>query len=72
MAARTPVVGTSTRVINAAFLILDRMAISLTDLLQADAPRAAAPTFAVYMPNVSDAVTDGSRHLLERHLRRVL
>lgn len=58
--------------LDAARLLLDRLGISPTDLANAPASPAPAPTFAEYVPTVSAAVTDGTRRVYSSYWKRVL
>jgi integrase/recombinase XerC len=58
--------------LDAARLILARMGITPTALLDGEGGRAPTPTFAVYVPQVSAAVTDGTRRVYGAYGNRVL
>jgi integrase/recombinase XerC len=63
---------TSIAELDAARLILARMGITPADLLRGDAGQSTAPTFAEYVPQVSAAVTDGTRRVYGAYWNRVL
>jgi len=58
-------------VVDAAMLVLERMALTPADLLAAPAARPAAPTFAEYIPVVSALVSDGCRRAYGSYWNRV-
>jgi integrase len=58
--------------LDAALLLLARMGITPHDLLRTSPPRAAAPTFAEYVPMVSAAVTQASRKAYTTYWRLVV
>ncbi|GAA2352069.1 site-specific integrase [Dactylosporangium salmoneum] len=58
--------------LEAARLLLARLGVSPSDLLQLGPARPPAPTFAEYVPVVSAAVTDGSRRAYGSYWKRVL
>ncbi|MDT5024698.1 MAG: hypothetical protein QOE61_1124 [Micromonosporaceae bacterium] len=58
--------------LDAARLLLARMGISPTDLLDNTSHRPPAPTFAEYVPIVSGAVSDGSRRAYGSYWKRVV
>lgn len=57
--------------LDAAHLLLTRMGLSPEDLLAAPAARPPVPTFAEYIPIVSAAVTDGTRHVYGSYWNRI-
>ena len=57
---------------NAALLVLSGLGITPEDLLTASAERKPMPTFATYIPKVSDAVTDGTRRVYGSYWNRIL
>src|SRR5579863_1680649 len=59
-------------VVDAAMLVLERMGLTPADLLAAPAARAAAPTFAEYIPVVSALVSDGCRKAYGSYWNRVV
>lgn len=58
--------------LDAARLLLSRLAVSPADLLAASPDRAPAPTFAQYIPIVSAAVADGTRRVYGSYWNRIL
>jgi integrase/recombinase XerC len=58
--------------LDAARLLLDRMGISPADLLATSRPRAAVPTFAQYIPQVREAVGDGTRRVYGSYWNRIV
>jgi integrase/recombinase XerC len=58
--------------LEAAHLLLSRLGVSPADLLTGSQNRAPAPTFAEYIPIVSDAVTDGTRRIYGSYWNRIL
>jgi hypothetical protein len=58
--------------VEAARLLLDRMGISMADLLDAQPPRPKAPTFAEYVPVVAAAVSPGTRKAYGSYWDRVV
>jgi integrase/recombinase XerC len=58
--------------VEAALLVLERMGLSLADLLAVPATRQAVPTFAEYVPVVSAAVTAGTRRAYGSYWNRVI
>ncbi|GIJ29485.1 hypothetical protein Vqi01_46470 [Micromonospora qiuiae] len=58
--------------LDAALLLLSRLGIAPEDLRQAAPARAAAPTFAEYIPVVSEAVSAGTRRVYGSYWNRVL
>jgi site-specific recombinase XerD len=58
--------------LDAALLLLSRLGISPGDLQQAAPSRPPAPTFAEYIPVVSDAVSAGTRRVYNSYWNRVL
>src|SRR6185437_11560729 len=62
----------SPRDIAAALLLLKKMGIDPADLLQAPAAAPDIPTFADYIPRVSQAVSDGTRRVYTTYWNRVV
>ena len=61
-AGPAPAAGASQQAaVDAALLLLDRMGLSPADLLAAPGAQPTMPTFAEYLPVVSDTVTPGTR-----------
>ncbi|MER6758468.1 integrase [Micromonospora echinofusca] len=58
--------------LDAARLLLSRMGISPTDLVEAASDRPPAPTFAECVPVVAAAVSDGTRRAYGSYWKRVL
>jgi integrase len=58
--------------VEAARLLLDRMGISMADLLGTQPPRPQAPTFAEYVPVVAAAVSPGTRKAYGSYWNRVV
>lgn len=58
--------------LDAARLLLSRLGVSPADLVAASPDRAAAPTFADYIPVVSAAVADGTRRVYGSYWNRIL
>ncbi len=58
--------------IEAARLLLARMGVSAQDLVDTPAPRPPVPTFADYIPKVSDAVSSGTRRVYGSYWKRVV
>jgi integrase len=58
--------------VEAARLLLDRMGISMADLLDVRPPRPRAPTFAEYVPVVAAAVSAGTRKAYGSYWNRVV
>jgi hypothetical protein len=56
----------------AARLMLERMGISLADLLDVAPARPSAPTFAAYVPVVAAAVSPGTRRVYGSYWKRVV
>lgn len=58
--------------LDAALLLLDRMGLSVADLVTAPADRPPAPTFAEYIPVVSAASSAGTRRVYSTYWNRIL
>jgi hypothetical protein len=58
--------------IEAARLLLEKMGVSLADLLAAPPERSDVPVFDDYVPKVSQAVSDGTRRVYAPYWNRVL
>lgn len=67
-----PTSGPGQAELDAALLLLSRLGISPGDLQQAVPSRPPAPTFAEYIPIVSDAVSAGTRRVYNSYWNRVL
>ncbi|PWU45621.1 integrase [Micromonospora sp. S4605] len=67
-----PIPAPSQADLDAALVLLSRLGISPDDLVHAGAARAPAPTFADYIPVVSDAVSAGTRRVYGPYWNRVL
>lgn len=72
MTTHQPYTDTHRAQLDAARLLLDRMGISAAELLAAPRPRAAVPTFAQYIPQVRQAVGDGTRRVYGSYWNRIL
>jgi len=62
----------TTAELDAALLLLDRLGVSPSDLVNGQASRPPAPTFAEYVPVVSAAVSDGTRRVYGSYWNRIL
>lgn len=62
----------STADLDAARLLLSRLGVSPADLLTGSQTRVPAPTFAEYIPIVSEAVTDGTRRIYGSYWDRII
>jgi integrase/recombinase XerC len=58
--------------IEAARLLLEKMGINPADLMRASSDSPGVPTFADYIPRVSDAVSDGTRRVYGSYWNRVI
>src|SRR5690349_8277933 len=58
--------------LDAARLLLEKMGIQLADLLTTAPSRPPAPTFAEYVPQVSEAVSDGTRRVYGSYWNRIV
>lgn len=58
--------------LDAARLLLERIGVTPSDLLQAAPARPVAPTFAEYVPVVAAAVSEASRRMYGTYWNRVL
>jgi hypothetical protein len=58
--------------LDAARLLLERLGVSAADLLRENEVRPPAPTFAEYVPLVSDAVSDGNRRVYGSYWNRLV
>ena len=58
--------------VEAARVLLEKMGLTPADLLRVPSPSLAAPTFAEYVPRVSDAVSSGTRRVYGSYWNRVL
>src|SRR5436309_13523741 len=58
--------------LDAARLLLERLGVSPADLLRESEIRPPAPTFAEYVPLVSEAVSDGTRRVYGSYWNRLL
>jgi hypothetical protein len=58
--------------LDAARLLLDKMGIQLAELVTTAPPRPPAPTFAEYVPQVSAAVSDGTRRVYGSYWNRIV
>jgi integrase/recombinase XerC len=58
--------------IEAARILLGKMGISPADLMDAPADSPGVPTFAEYIPRVSDAVSSGTRRVYGSYWNRVI
>lgn len=56
---------------DAARLLLEKMGVNPADLLNAPSPQREIPTFADYIPRVSEAVTSGTRRVYSSYWNRV-
>jgi integrase/recombinase XerC len=59
-------------VVEAALVLLERMGLSLADLVAAPPSRVAVPTFAEYVPVVSAAVSAGTRRAYGSYWNRIV
>jgi hypothetical protein len=58
--------------VDAALLLLERLGLSPSDLIEAPRPRPAVPTFADYIPVISALVSDGCRKAYGSYWNRVI
>jgi site-specific recombinase XerD len=75
MSAVTPATqpaGSQQAAVEAALVLLERMGLSLADLVAAPRDRAVMPTFAEYVPVVSAAVTAGTRRAYGSYWNRIV